>query len=350
MAAQDNHPRWLLISVPRRYDRGVKLLIITQEMDTKSPTLGFFHRWVEEFAKHCEMVTVICLKEGKHNLPSNVKVLSLGKEKGVSRLMYLLRFYTFIWAERKNYDSVLVHMNQEYIILGALPWHVLGKKVTLWRNHYAGSWVTRVAGMLSDRVFYTSSSSYTASFKNATQMPVGAMVAPVSVNVVRIPRSILFLGRIAPPKKPELFIDVLGILKDRGVDFTASLYGPAESDAYLQRLKAYVAEKGLLSQVTFGGALAHDQVGAVYAAHDIYVNLAQAGMYDKTSFEAALCGATVVTANTETPFIHTDASAEACAGTLVSLLEAGAQPQHDIANHTLEVLVGRMMGELEKSK
>ena len=58
----------------------MKLLIITQTVDINDQILGFFHRWVEEFAKHCEQITVICLEKGIHDLPQNVRVFSLGKE------------------------------------------------------------------------------------------------------------------------------------------------------------------------------------------------------------------------------------------------------------------------------
>ena len=56
-----------------------RLLITTQAVDLDDPVLGFFHRWIEEFAKHCESISVICLKEGRHDLPDNVHVYSLGK-------------------------------------------------------------------------------------------------------------------------------------------------------------------------------------------------------------------------------------------------------------------------------
>jgi len=58
----------------------MKLLVVTQVVDTEDPVLGFFVRWVEELAKHVESVEVICLREGKHMLPVNVHVHSLGKE------------------------------------------------------------------------------------------------------------------------------------------------------------------------------------------------------------------------------------------------------------------------------
>ena len=63
----------------------MKLLIVTQAIDSEHPILGFFHRWVEEFAKHCEHVHVICLQAGKHSLPANVTVHSLGKERITER-------------------------------------------------------------------------------------------------------------------------------------------------------------------------------------------------------------------------------------------------------------------------
>lgn len=56
-------------------------MIVTQKVDVNDPILGFFHRWVEEFAKHFERITVICLQKGEYNLPANVKVFSLGKEE-----------------------------------------------------------------------------------------------------------------------------------------------------------------------------------------------------------------------------------------------------------------------------
>ncbi len=40
-----------------------RILIVTQTVDTQDPVLGFFVRWIEEFAKHAEELTVICLEK-----------------------------------------------------------------------------------------------------------------------------------------------------------------------------------------------------------------------------------------------------------------------------------------------
>ena len=80
----------------------MRLLIVTQKVDEHDAVLGFFHRWIVGLAKHCERMTVICLEEGAHHVPENVKVLSLGKEEGVNKLGYLYRFYKNIWRERRG--------------------------------------------------------------------------------------------------------------------------------------------------------------------------------------------------------------------------------------------------------
>ena len=162
----------------------MRLLIITQKIDQTDPILGFFHTWVVELAKRFENIVVICLQKGEFDLPSNVKVFSLGKEKKnelriknyklwIKKFGYIFNFYEFIWAERDNYDAVFVHMNQEYVLLGGLFWQIWGKKVFMWRNHPKGNILTRIAVYFSDKVFYTAPNSYTARFNKSVKMPVG---------------------------------------------------------------------------------------------------------------------------------------------------------------------------------
>ena len=71
----------------------MKVLVLTQTVDTEDPILGFMHRWIEELASKYERIEVVCLREGNHNLPKNVFIHSLGKEGGRSRIKYVLRFY-----------------------------------------------------------------------------------------------------------------------------------------------------------------------------------------------------------------------------------------------------------------
>lgn len=279
----------------------MKLLIITQKVDRNDPILGFFHRWVEEFAKHCESIIVICLYKGEYTLPQNVRVLSLGKESGEFRLKYLYRFYKYIWQERKNYDAVFVHMNQEYIVLGALFWKILRKKITLWRNHQSGSMITRLAVYCSDKVFCTSRYSFTARFKKTIIMSVGIDTDLFKRNetIVRIPQSVLFLGRISPIKNVDVFIDALNLLDQKNIDFIANIYGsPLEiHDGYYNKIKAQARTMEENGKIIFHGAIPNYETPKIYNQHEIFVNLTASGSFDKTILEAMACESLVVVSN-----------------------------------------------------
>ena len=289
----------------------MRLLILAQAVDLDDPVLGFFDRWLEEFAARYESIEVVCLKEGRHSLPANVHVHSLGKpsfakaSKGTgarltSRIKYILNFYRYLWKLRGSYDAVFVHMNQEYVLLGGIFWRLFGKKIVLWRNHRKGSLATRIAGMLADTVCYTSPASYVAAFKNSAIMPVGIdteFFAPQKVN--RPESSILFLGRLDPVKRPEIFIDALQQLRDEGVAFTADIVGdPSKgSEDYTHDVRNRAATLALDGSLRFLPGVTQDAARDLFASHAIYVNLTPSGSFDKTIGEAMASGCIVVVSN-----------------------------------------------------
>ena len=115
----------------------------------------------------------------------------------------------------------------------------------------------------------------------------------------RVPNSILFLGRMAPVKRPDLLIEVLRDLEDSGVAFSATLIGdPKDEDInYYESLKSSVNVSNISSRVKFEKAIQHDQTVEAYNKHQIFVNLSSSGMYDKTIIEAMMCGAIVLVSN-----------------------------------------------------
>ncbi len=279
---------------------GMRLLIVTQVVDENDLYLSFFTGWLRALSSRFERIEVICLKEGKHSLPKNVHVHSLGKEKGVGRVRYVLRFYRYLWSLRNEYDAVYVHMNQEYVLLGGVLLAMLGKPLYLWRNHYAGTFWTDVAAMFCKKVFYTSKSSYTAKFKHAVRMPVGVDIERFAhTSTTRIPRSILFFARFAPSKRPDVFVKALSLLQQRGVAFTASIVGSAlpQDEKYSERVGIQARDHGLTGVLTFAPGVPNAQAPAVYAAHDIFVDLGSSGMYNKMIFEAAASGCLVLAAS-----------------------------------------------------
>jgi len=286
------------------------LLIVTQVVDCTDPFLGFFHGWLAELAQHVERIEVICLREGEHSLPDNVHIHSLGKsaqgrpasgwERLLSRMHYTLRFYQHVWTLRAGYDTVFVHMNQEYVLLAGWLWKLLGKRIYLWRNHYAGGFLTDIAAMFSTKVFCTSRYSYTAKYKHAVVMPVGVdtdLFTPRPQS--RAPRSVLFFGRFSAAKKPDVLLEALAILCKENIGFRASFYGSAlpKDAAFREQVIRRAHAAGLDTAVTFYEGVPHTEAPDVFSRHEIFVNLGESGMYDKTIFEAAASGCLVLAAS-----------------------------------------------------
>lgn len=279
----------------------MKFLIVTQKVNQNDDVLGFFHRWIAEFSKHTEQTTVIALGVREHHLPSNVRVFSLGKERGVSRIGYILNFYRLIWRERKNYDTVFVHMNEEYVFLGGLMWKLLGKKITMWRNHPAGSLMTRVAMFFSDKIFCTSKYSFTARSKKTVLMPAGVDTELFQRNdrIPRVPQSILFLGRISPIKNVDVMIDALLEVDRAGHYFVATVVGKALPGDHIYETMIKDKAKPLFNKgkITFAGSIANSKTPEIYNAHEIFVNLTDSGSFDKTILEAMACECVTLVSN-----------------------------------------------------
>ncbi len=340
----------------------MKLLIFTQKVDKKDSTLGFFHTWIEEFSKRTESISVICLEKGDFDLPKNVTVFSLGKEKGVSKFSYIKNLYSYLNLIKGSYDGVFVHMNQEYVLLAGLYWKIKKIPVYLWRNHPKGSFLTSIAVWFSTKVFCTSTDSFTARFKKTVIMPAGIsleMFKPF-VGAVRKKYSVCMVGRLSPVKHNELALEAINRLVVSGTQVSLSLVG-----GFLDRDKKYVdelyeyVEKNKLSQViNFIGSKTPDELSEVYSSHEICLNLTESGSFDKTIVEAASCGAIPLVSSqsfsTLLPDVCiTENSANDIAESIKTLLDPAEQIkiQRDlddfVQNQSLASLINKLFSEIK---
>lgn len=291
----------------------MKLLITTQKVDLQDDILGFMHGWIKEFSRQFDQVTVICLFEGEHDLPENVKVLSLGKNKlepkaksqkskALLRIKYSLNFYKYAWQERRNYDSVFVHMNSEYMLLGAWLWRWLGKKRGLWFAHYRPNWIAKIAFRLTEMIF--TSTRKACAFDSEKVKVVGQGIdteifKPGSENV-KEGKKILFLGRISPIKKIEMLIKAVGKLEK---NVSLNIIGspgeaePEKDKAYFEGLQKQVKDLELETRVNFLGKIPFREIAQHYQSSDFFVNLTPTGSLDKTTLEAMSCKNVVLVCN-----------------------------------------------------
>jgi glycosyltransferase involved in cell wall biosynthesis len=340
----------------------MKLLIVTQAVDTEDPVLGFFVRWIAELAKRVEHVEVICLKEGGHHLPSNVRVHSLGKEHSrQSRFVYAWRFETLIWSLRREYGTVFVHMNPEYMLLGGLFWQLWGKRVSFWYNHPQDDVRLRLALPLANRVFYTSPYAASVRSKKAMQMSVGidtALFRPEALP--RKPLSIYLQGRIMPSKRVHILLEALRLLRAQGVAATLTIVGPEDPD-YGEKLRTDFGGLVRAGVLIFLGPKKNEETPALYASHRVSVNLAAAGHFDKAAFEAMACETPVIVSSkafgglVPDEWIVPEEDHVALAGALKRLLElsnetyaalGGAERQSVVKNHSLDRLAEELVKAL----
>lgn len=294
----------------------MKLLICTQAVDDKDSDLGFFVRWIEEFAKHCEKVTVICLREGKHKLPTNVNVITLGAG---SRRQRASKFILLAWKLRKEYDAVFVHMNPEYIVVAGMLWRLVNKRIALWYTHKSINLKLRVAVLFSNTIFTASRESFRLKSEKVHVMGHGIDTDFFSPDpsVVR-GDWLISVGRLMKSKRHDL---ALRIAAQEGKELRIAGEGP-ERD----HLEALAHELG--ARVQFLGALTQLQLRDEYRKASFLVHTSETGSLDKVVLEALACGLPV----------RTNDSA-------LKALE-NASPAHVREHHSLARLIPAILGSI----
>jgi glycosyltransferase involved in cell wall biosynthesis len=277
----------------------MKVLIITQALDKQHPILGFFHRWVEEFAKHTEEVHVIALQTGDYDVPENVTVHSLGKERSANRLQRMFTFYLLLITLHKKYDSIFVHMNPEYIVLAGWWWRLTGKKIGLWYTHKSVDLKLRIAVFFADIIFTASKESFRVHSKKLQVMGHGIDTDFFTLDLNRARENhFLSVGRLMSVKRHDRAIRTA---HEAGAPLRIVGDGPERP-----ALEALAKELGAL--VTFLGALMHEELRDEYRVAARFIHTSETGSLDKVVLEALACGCPIQTADPALMFLQNEST------------------------------------------
>lgn len=279
-----------------------KLLLITQKVDENDQLLGFSIGWFCRFAEKFDSIHILCLEKGEYNLPDNVKVISLGKDKGVNKVGQLLNFYRNIWKLRNQYDAVFVFMNSIWIVLGGCTWRFLRKDIFFWYAHKTITWKHRIAEKFAHGIFTSTPEGFRLPSKKVMVVGQGIDTEIFKPDFSKRPNhlSILSVGRISPIKNYEVLLKAVNILDNENIDFKLILVGEpvfSKDIEYQKKLKDMVSEMDLGERVSFVGKVINKNLASYYQSSHIFVNLGKTGSLDKTIVEAMASGATVLSSN-----------------------------------------------------
>jgi glycosyltransferase involved in cell wall biosynthesis len=279
------------------------LLIICHKVDENDDLLGFFIGWLKEFSKKFNKVFVITLEKGEYELPSNIEVYSLGKEKNNSRISRAIKFYKLLFKIMPNIDGVFAHMSAAFVIYSWPVAFFYRKKIIWWYLHRAADLKHRLAGKLSFKIVTASAESL--NLKNDKIIETGHGIDIEKFAFQRQPEwpgplKILSVGRISPIKNYETLIRAAAILKEHNEEFEVKIIGrpvmPKDNE-YLGRLKKLVDRLELKNELEFIGLVPYRNIAAYYLEADYSINLTPKGGLDKSVLEAMAAGCIVLTSN-----------------------------------------------------
>jgi glycosyltransferase involved in cell wall biosynthesis len=275
----------------------MKLLICTQAVDENDPALGFFVRWIREFAEHVEQVTVLCLREGTYVLPENVRVIRLAS----SRVSRVFSIWHISVLRRHEYEAVFVHMNPEYLVVAGLLWRFMRKRAVLWYTHKQVDLKLRAAVFFAHVVCTASPASFRLHTRKLRVVGHGINPQPVNARMAATPAvRIVTVGRISDTKRLLEMIDVLAVLHERQLEFSFTIIGApatAADRSYATRLEKKIQGSPFRKSVHVLGAKPHAEIPEILARADVFLNLSATGSFDKAVLEAVFAGVAPVTTN-----------------------------------------------------
>jgi glycosyltransferase involved in cell wall biosynthesis len=223
------------------------------------------------------------LREGEHDLPENVKVISLGAGGRRQRAVKLI---SLAWKLRNEYDFVFVHMNPEYIVVVGILWRLMNKRVSLWYTHKSVNLKLRIAVLFSNVVFTASKESFRLKSTKIRVMGHGIdtdFFSPDS-SVVR-GDWMLSVGRLMRSKRHDL---VIRRAVQENKELCIAGDGPERKS-----LETLARELGARTQ--FLGALTQSQLREEYRKAGCLIHTSETGSLDKVVLEALACGLSVRT-------------------------------------------------------
>lgn len=284
----------------------MRLLLFNLATDADDPILGFATHWILALAKRVEFVRVITMRAGRTDVPDNVRVWSVGKEKGYSEPHRAMEFYRLLFhiLRAEPLDVCFSHMMPLFTVFSAPLLKIRGIPIVTWYAHPSVTRILKVAHCLSDQMIASVPTAYP--YKRDKLIAIGQgidteLFSPNGEASPELQPIILCAGRLSPVKDHPTLLRAAWLLQQNfNQHFRIVIVGgPAapRDESYVRLLHEQVRELGLEDTVHFEPAVSMEKLPFWYRRCAAYVNLTPTGFGDKVAWEAMSCGKLCVAAN-----------------------------------------------------
>ncbi len=275
-------------------------------VDANNPRQGFNLRWIRALAERVESIHIIAMTVGDYDLPENVHVHSVGKERGFGQPRRAAIFYKLLLQIIRRYDIDVCfsHMIPLFSVMAAPVLRPIGIPLVTWYCHPSLTRTLKLAHLSSNRVISCVPSAYPYKTDKLTVVGHGIdtdLFTPDTISREATPPILLCVGRLSPSKGHATLLNAASELQARGIDsFKVLVVGspglPQEIE-YERQLHQQVADTGLQGIVEFHPSVSQDDLVDLYRSSSVHVNLTPTGFGDKVAWESMACEKVCVAAS-----------------------------------------------------
>jgi glycosyltransferase involved in cell wall biosynthesis len=284
----------------------MRILLFNLATDARDPALGFASRWLAALAARVEFIHVVTMRAGEFEAPANVRVHSVGKEKGYSEPRRALEFYRLMTRilRHDRVDVCFSHMMPLFTVLAAPLLKLSGIPIVTWYAHPSVTPTLKLAHHLSARMIASLTTAYP--YKHDKLIAVGQgidteLFSPLAGVSPEEPPLILCVGRLSPVKDHPALLRAVGLLRQRWprpfqVVIVGGPAGPRD-EPYVRALRSQAQDLHVDGMIRFEPSTTLKSLPSWYRRSAVYVNMTPTGSGDKVALEAMACARLCVAAN-----------------------------------------------------
>lgn len=284
----------------------MRLLLFNLATDIDDPILGFTTHWIGALAARVEFIHVVTMRAGPLDAAHNVRVYSVGKEKGYGRVRRVAEFYKIVRRvlREDRIDACFSHMIPLFTILAAPLLKARRIPIVTWYAHPAATRILKTAHALSDQVVSSIATAYPYKHDKLTTIGHGIALdifSPGDRASLAQPPIILCVGRLSPVKDHPTLLSAAALLRRAWPKpFRVVIVGgpaTASDEIYVGLLREQVKTLGLEDIVDFEPPVPMRELPAWYRRCAVHVNMSATGFGDKVVLEPMSCAKPSLVAN-----------------------------------------------------